>query len=41
VSGRGRLDLGGGIVADSRAADEWCELEIKGRFLQYGKDSPQ
>jgi para-aminobenzoate synthetase/4-amino-4-deoxychorismate lyase len=41
VSGRGRLDLGGGIVADSRAADEWRELEIKGRFLQHGKDSPQ
>lgn len=40
ATGHGRFDLGGGIVADSNAADEWHELEIKGRFLQDGKDSP-
>ena len=32
--GVGRLDLGGGIVADSKSDDEWRELEIKGRFFE-------
>ncbi len=34
---QGRLDLGGGIVADSTAEDEWQELEIKGRFFETAK----
>jgi para-aminobenzoate synthetase/4-amino-4-deoxychorismate lyase len=33
-SGRGRYDAGGGIVADSRAGDEWNEIAVKSRFLQ-------
>lgn len=36
----GRLDLGGGIVADSQPDDEWRELEIKGRFFETAKFSP-
>jgi para-aminobenzoate synthetase/4-amino-4-deoxychorismate lyase len=32
-SARGRLDIGGGIVADSKAADEWNEIAIKRRFV--------
>ncbi len=32
--GVGRLDLGGGIVADSQWADEWAELWLKGRFFR-------
>jgi para-aminobenzoate synthetase / 4-amino-4-deoxychorismate lyase len=34
VSGLGRYDAGGAIVADSRADDEWNEIAIKSRFLQ-------
>ncbi|MFY9662867.1 MAG: chorismate-binding protein [Candidatus Cybelea sp.] len=34
VSGLGRYDAGGAIVADSRADDEWDEIAIKSRFLQ-------
>lgn len=30
---RGRLDIGGGIVADSTAGDEWNEIAMKGRFV--------
>ena len=37
--GTGRLDLGGGIVADSNFEDEWQELEIKGRFFETAKFS--
>jgi para-aminobenzoate synthetase/4-amino-4-deoxychorismate lyase len=33
VSGTGRFDAGGGIVADSTAAEEWDELRLKARFL--------
>lgn len=32
-SGTGRLDVGGGIVAESSAHDEWEEIGIKRRFL--------
>ncbi len=32
-SGRGRVGLGSGIVADSDAASEWAECLAKGRFL--------
>lgn len=32
-TGRGRLDLGGGIVADSQAGLEWQELLLKGRLF--------
>lgn len=28
-----RFDAGGGIVSDSRAADEWAEIFLKARFL--------
>jgi para-aminobenzoate synthetase/4-amino-4-deoxychorismate lyase len=31
--GRGRLGIGGGVVADSTAQDEWNECFIKARFL--------
>jgi para-aminobenzoate synthetase/4-amino-4-deoxychorismate lyase len=31
--GRGRLGIGGGLVADSTAQDEWNECFIKARFL--------
>jgi para-aminobenzoate synthetase/4-amino-4-deoxychorismate lyase len=31
--GRGRLGIGGGLVADSTAPDEWNECFIKARFL--------
>ncbi|MFN2528973.1 MAG: chorismate-binding protein [Candidatus Baltobacteraceae bacterium] len=31
---RGRFDAGGGIVADSSAADEWDEIVLKSRFLE-------
>jgi len=31
---RGRFDAGGGIVADSNAADEWDEIVLKSRFLE-------
>ena len=31
--GRGRLGIGGGVVADSGAQDEWNECFIKARFL--------
>lgn len=31
---RGRFDVGGGIVADSNAADEWAEIVLKSRFLE-------
>ena len=34
VSGLGRYDAGGAIIADSRADDEWNEIAIKSRFLQ-------
>lgn len=34
AQGRGRLDTGGGIVADSNAADEWNELELKRAFAE-------
>lgn len=30
----GRVDVGGGIVSDSRAEDEWSEILLKARFLQ-------
>ena len=30
---RGRLDLGGGIVADSNSSEEWDEIGLKGRFI--------
>jgi para-aminobenzoate synthetase/4-amino-4-deoxychorismate lyase len=30
----GRFDAGGGIVADSTAADEWAEIFVKSRFLR-------
>jgi para-aminobenzoate synthetase/4-amino-4-deoxychorismate lyase len=33
ATNKGRLDLGGGIVADSEVASEWRELELKGRFI--------
>ena len=29
-----RFDVGGGIVADSNAADEWREILVKSRFLE-------
>lgn len=32
--GRGRLDTGGGIVADSDAQSEWDELQLKRAFAQ-------
>lgn len=32
-SGRGRLGVGGGVVWDSRAGDEYAEALLKGRFL--------
>ena len=35
-SGIGRFDAGGGIVADSNAADEWDEIRLKSRFLDPG-----
>lgn len=31
---QGRLDIGGGIVADSKSADEWDEITLKGRFVE-------
>ena len=31
-SGIGRFDAGGGIVADSKAAEEWDEIRLKSRF---------
>jgi len=35
AAGRTHLGIGGGIVADSRARDEWVETELKGaRLLQ-------
>ena len=34
ASGIGRFDAGGGIVADSQAADEWDEVRLKARFLE-------
>jgi para-aminobenzoate synthetase / 4-amino-4-deoxychorismate lyase len=33
--GRGRLGIGGGVVADSTALDEWNECFIKARFLTH------
>jgi para-aminobenzoate synthetase/4-amino-4-deoxychorismate lyase len=36
ASGIGRFDAGGGIVADSKAADEWDEIRLKSRFLDPG-----
>jgi para-aminobenzoate synthetase / 4-amino-4-deoxychorismate lyase len=33
ADGRGRLGIGGGVVADSTAQDEWNECFIKARFL--------
>jgi len=34
VSGAGRFDVGGGIVADSRPSAEWAEMLVKSRFLR-------
>jgi para-aminobenzoate synthetase / 4-amino-4-deoxychorismate lyase len=36
ASGTGRFDAGGGIVADSKADEEWDEIRLKSRFLQPG-----
>jgi para-aminobenzoate synthetase / 4-amino-4-deoxychorismate lyase len=36
ASGIGRFDAGGGIVADSKADEEWNEIRLKSRFLQPG-----
>jgi para-aminobenzoate synthetase/4-amino-4-deoxychorismate lyase len=33
--GEGRLGVGGGIVVDSDAADEWAEVATKARFLTH------
>jgi para-aminobenzoate synthetase / 4-amino-4-deoxychorismate lyase len=33
-SSLGRFDAGGGIVADSNAAEEWAEILLKARFLR-------
>jgi para-aminobenzoate synthetase/4-amino-4-deoxychorismate lyase len=40
ASGTGRLDLGGGVVADSSPEGEWRELEIKGRFIHSANVVP-
>jgi para-aminobenzoate synthetase/4-amino-4-deoxychorismate lyase len=32
-AGRGTLHVGGGIVADSNAGDEWAEILVKRRFI--------
>ncbi|MDF1521496.1 MAG: aminodeoxychorismate synthase component I [Trueperaceae bacterium] len=34
-AGEGRLGVGGGIVVDSEAADEWAEVATKARFLTH------
>ncbi|MDQ2681636.1 MAG: bifunctional anthranilate synthase component I family protein/class IV aminotransferase, partial [Candidatus Eremiobacteraeota bacterium] len=37
ANGSAQLDAGGGIVADSRADDEWTELMIKTHFVRDGE----
>lgn len=39
TTGLGRYDAGGGIVADSVAADEWDEVLLKSRFLRTPGDT--
>ncbi|MDQ6929327.1 MAG: chorismate-binding protein [Candidatus Eremiobacteraeota bacterium] len=34
VRNQGRLDIGGGIVADSNSTDEWAEIGLKRRFSE-------
>ncbi|HTA40501.1 MAG TPA: chorismate-binding protein, partial [Candidatus Acidoferrales bacterium] len=36
ATGIGRFDAGGGIVADSKADEEWEEVRLKARFLDPG-----
>jgi anthranilate/para-aminobenzoate synthase component I len=39
LSGLGRFDAGGAIVADSQPAAEWKEISVKSSFLQNGAAS--